>query len=549
MDDQSEPIRLPDDVLLLKLIKLRNEELEAINIECKTKLPKQSIQRLPRYMRRRAASNNPKRLPKVIQSRYLDGKRDKTSKVKELRRKQMKKHVNERKSKEQIARREVDANRTLLHIWFAKRFKLELIWSKSVPISNNTKNQRNLYKMAKSGVCFYYISSFLKVISVNYGDKQELIVNLIKGVVKKDVNTNCSIETTFHVLDGTTAIGYVSLIWDTNSNSVTIWMHRAATEFIVDLLTANGFEISDQDQLERFKLIGSDSRKTLSRIGFQDIDLEPLFTSSLGFVRVIKTTEKLSQDLESCSKPFCNNVIEAVLINTSTPTRTCVDLVVKKIAAKSVWNKLVTNRDHLVGGLRDLKMFYFHNSIPFFPFFGFYVTKVIDSTSKLTTWASSIYSEGQNYIVRDVVDLKTISNWDFSNFTGELLNYHSFVNVELLATGRGMPKQGDILCTPTENDIRKLEEDDPSEPKFSPVEENVNKVAANVQCSSRNVIGFVEFGEYCLESGRGKGLGLVRTNSLKDLSLLARTLTNQPLVLFRSRQCPTFRFASIKVLL
>lgn len=144
-----------ESVNLQSLIESRITEIISIENECKTKLPKQMFQRLPRFMRRRAACSDIGRVPKKYRSHVTKnfGSKTRAKLMRHRRKTQYKK--NKRILKRHSRRKVKDPTKSLLHKWFAKRFKMRTDPTCShMPLHNNTKNQRNLYRQTRSGCCF-----------------------------------------------------------------------------------------------------------------------------------------------------------------------------------------------------------------------------------------------------------------------------------------------------------------------------------------------------------------------------------------------------------
>ncbi|KAJ3395460.1 Ribonucleases P/MRP protein subunit pop1 [Lobulomyces angularis] len=106
------------------------------------------FQRIPRYMRRRAASHNVKRLPtklriKALHQMSLDSPR-----------KEVKKSSRRSKRRTAVIAEEFGLRQTNkiwldTHIWHAKRFKMCEKWGFALPITPNDKSDRSLYKANK----------------------------------------------------------------------------------------------------------------------------------------------------------------------------------------------------------------------------------------------------------------------------------------------------------------------------------------------------------------------------------------------------------------
>ncbi|CAG2180942.1 unnamed protein product, partial [Oppiella nova] len=66
LSGQQSTSTMSTEIYILKRIESHCLEMDSLNTECKTKAPKLMSQRLPRFMRRRASSHNPKRVPKSV---------------------------------------------------------------------------------------------------------------------------------------------------------------------------------------------------------------------------------------------------------------------------------------------------------------------------------------------------------------------------------------------------------------------------------------------------------------------------------------------------
>lgn len=141
------------DINLLNMIESRIMEIVQIEDECKKKLPKLYSQRLPRFMRRRAACHDIRRIPRRLRPSSASHLKPRKGLLKYRRKKRFQKH--KRILKRHTRHKYKDLNKCLMHKWFAKRFKMcqqsSLI---HVPLYNNTKNQRNLYRQTRYGCAF-----------------------------------------------------------------------------------------------------------------------------------------------------------------------------------------------------------------------------------------------------------------------------------------------------------------------------------------------------------------------------------------------------------
>lgn len=176
------------EINIHRLINSHIVEIHSLKRQCKTKACKQTLQRIPRHMRRRAASNNPKRMPKALQQQhggnsFNAGGNQQTSKKKKAAggagdqngpRKKKKKSKSEH-----VKRRNANPLRTPLHLWFAKRFKLHLSWGQLMPLKNNVKNQRTLYRCSKAGYSLFYLPFRCSYLLERSGERKEVALDYL----------------------------------------------------------------------------------------------------------------------------------------------------------------------------------------------------------------------------------------------------------------------------------------------------------------------------------------------------------------------------------
>lgn len=141
------------DINLLNMIESRIMEIVQIEDECKKKLPKLFSQRLPRFMRRRAACHDIKRMPRKLRPHIDSNLKPRKSLLKYRQKKRFRKH--KRILKRHARHKYRDLDKCLMHKWFAKRFKMSSQGPLNhVPLYNSTKNQRNLYRQTRFGCAF-----------------------------------------------------------------------------------------------------------------------------------------------------------------------------------------------------------------------------------------------------------------------------------------------------------------------------------------------------------------------------------------------------------
>lgn len=569
------------------MIEARGAEILSLNEQCKTKLPKLHSQRLPRFMRRRQASHNPKRLPKSVQ---LSGAR-KSEEIASSKKKNKKKYKNKNKVQKSIEKRIDKPDRTILHFWFAKRFKLKSIWGCQIPIHNCTKNQRNLYKRANNNSVFYYIP-FWSCLEFDYSssNKQNLVDLLSKFTNEQvgfsfgakifdqnDIQGNGVLFKPNHY--PYQVIGPVDFMWNSQLNKLWLWTHISVYDSLFDEITKfnNEPEIKiskKKNCLERFRVIGPLSLKTISKlIKFDLNDIQSISTpNSLTYIQQKDNSVELIQpeqsfvwtsngqddDDEQNSIIICNN-------NNRYNNKYCVDLITTTNSAKSTWYQLTENRNYLAGGYRDLKSLCLYTSSLMFPDVGFADSKANDSIYKKVEeiMKFNVQTSSSFYVMRNEQVINSLSNNFSASKIEEIFSSNpdaknSLVNVEMICLRRGHPQDLDYIFIPTADDItnfiQQLDCLHSTEESFhGPVESDKSSKNFTLQNSIREVIGLAEIGGYSLESACGKAIGVISLVGLLKLTKISESLSDHQRKgriygLIRSIKSPNYYLVYIKIL-
>lgn len=138
------------------------------------------FQKLPRHMRRRAASHNIKRLPQRLRQKALEQiNRDPIPagpKLKSSRRKKRRSGT--------IAQVFANRNSSKLwletHVWHAKRMKMCEKWGFKLALHPNEKNIRSIYRASKHE-CVLYDASYMSCIEITTADVESL-ANILKMI-------------------------------------------------------------------------------------------------------------------------------------------------------------------------------------------------------------------------------------------------------------------------------------------------------------------------------------------------------------------------------
>ena len=135
----------------IEFVQKRKADIFAIEkeiFESAKKLSKQPFQRLPRFLRRRAASHNTKRFPARFRNKYPEGKNEHGRKSLRLKR---------------------TSHQLETYSWHSKRCKMGNKFGKRIPLSNNEKTMKHCVKAANTS-CFIHDMSYWTILLAN-GDE------------------------------------------------------------------------------------------------------------------------------------------------------------------------------------------------------------------------------------------------------------------------------------------------------------------------------------------------------------------------------------------
>lgn len=371
--------RRKDDLNMLNMIESRIMEIIQIEDECKRKLPKLYNQRLPRFMRRRAACHDARRLPRKMRptTPTAYGSKSRKSLMRFRCRTRFQKH--KRILRKYTKSKYKEPNKCLLHKWFAKRFKMiDNGLLEHVPYHNNTKNQRNLYRQTRYACAYLSMAHLIPIqLTFNYPNDSWQFDNILEKLNQQ--LTTCIAGFTFcasAIKQGRYEVGvhlykpnkspreYVCLAFAQLGNSqyegdgkqtrLTLWLPRDKCQEIYSYLEKiskespaeifNLKKIHPRDWI-RLRLVGPDAREEslklaadpdLHKSAIADADLRltnPSFGISIG---------RYIEEKFACFT-YYNTYPNSV------------DIVLKKANGRMLWHKLIKNKAHLVGGYRDLE--------------------------------------------------------------------------------------------------------------------------------------------------------------------------------------------------
>ena len=131
---------------------------------------KLASQQVPRHMRRRAVSHNPRRLPRRLRPAH-NSQRDKSGGEKKVVAKRPSRRHRRRPSNllEEYNRRQGEGRDRWLetHIWHAKRFHMASLWGHKIPHFPNDKGWRACYRAA-TAKCLMWDFSYLRYPALGY---------------------------------------------------------------------------------------------------------------------------------------------------------------------------------------------------------------------------------------------------------------------------------------------------------------------------------------------------------------------------------------------
>lgn len=482
-------------------------EINYLKKESKTKKCKSAFQRLPRHMRRRAASNNPKRLPKSVQALIQNNE------------------VAKKKRKKRIFRRRNDPRWTILHIWFAKRFKLNLQWNIFVPIKNNVKNQRILYRSTKHGYTVFYLP-FIKSFLLEYSalsDDSYFLQFLSKFCSNEDIfklkNTpsdhSCTILLYEHNEYPFKLIGPCSFTKNKFS-SYYLTMHKIVGEILMKEFFKHSNKITLKELCcSHICLIGPKSLDRLNKKLSKQITFDKDFGNSSKCFNItqnitINFTNFLDQIIDSNLK---DRLI--MLKNYHLGTLQVTEITVPNKYLKKIWSEINVNMPHLVGGIQDLQVMTINTGLLFFPNIGF-----MDCIFNNNLAEKCPLDLANKYILRNASILNELSEFSLEKIEQlklkiETDNILIQVMVDYL---KGIPRNEDVLVLPKEDAF------------ILPFEKE-----QDFQCKineNKEPIGIIEYGCYSMLAAKCRAFGIITFKGLILLIKLNKTIRDQDGVKF-----------------
>ena len=337
---------------LLKMIESRIGEIVKIEGELKKKCPKLFQQRLPRFMRRRAASHQIKRIPKKYRPVNFSSKEP----TKLLRFRRKSRFIKHKRILKRHARHSYrDPNKSVLHKWFAKRFKISK--EDQVPLYNNTKNQRNLYRQTRYGCAYLSLAELicLRVMGEINTTTIERLNELTKSVSGFTFAARAleqdRYEVAVHIykhLDKTNSKCICPVLVSKHKNKyLNLWVpreHELEVQNLISGLNVPVERVKPRDET-RIRLVGPYAREEAAKLAeckkvhetaIEDVDKRLLRNLKFGLTIGRHLEEKHINFTYYQTHPFA------------------VDLVFKGKPGRMLWHTLIKNKAHLVGGKRDV---------------------------------------------------------------------------------------------------------------------------------------------------------------------------------------------------
>lgn len=471
-------------------------------------------------MRRRAASNNPKRLPKSLQANSgqtnSNGKKRKKSKSRN------------------VKTRNKDPRRTPLHLWFAKRFKFITKWNILIPYKNNCKNQRLLYRCGKNGYNVFYMP-FIKHLFLDYNSSKDALFVLLshfmsdhdlKSLINLSDTQHCTIFLHKYDQYPLQLIGPLQCTLFARQNSLMVSSHVSTVQSLVDSLAPHfgeSFGIRKNVPLSHIRLYGAKASQHLNRLFYPTKKFlgDKLPLNQLSFFQVQRKVK--TPDSECTAEP--EQFIEQVNAPSDTtkqqmpPTIIAfqrhfigklesIDLLVANSHLKAIWNRLTENMSHLVGGFRDLEVLALETRSTFFPSIGYFDADVNCENSL------PLFDAQAQFVVRNrsITESLSVSSLNWLTNIEQKDSATVYVTIEYV---RGKPTQNDLLYLPNTEVLQ----------SYLSGSRNVQDMQTAIAAGdgkAREPIGFVEFGSFSLEAARCRAIAVVALSSLQEMMTTQR---------------------------
>jgi hypothetical protein len=588
----------------------RMSELNVLSKELRPKAKRLSLLRLPRYMRRRAASHNPRRLPKRF--RYVGGRLNPnvTAHVTK-KRKRLKKHLGVARRRKSADHRNHQSARHLLHIWFRKRFQMKSVFGLHSAWQNNTKNFRLLCRQTQQQTIFFHLPHFVYARLTCWKTQASTLQDVMSRLFSSNASTFKRIArqeacVTLHddrnpnVLLGVVRLVQINCESSSDTIELLVSTSTLTSDIVFDRLKSVCIDNDIQftpftKQFQRFRMIGKKANLVLSNIMGKVIDKENEqrdegAKSRFEGVKFLNGRNRLFIWNANYLFDGPSETLRAVAIDLAFDSRRIVqsiDVIVPSNCAKRFWYALVHNRSHLVGGLRNSMYFALERKMSSFPFLGSCDCIAFEANRQRQTLLKeilrstvepedSLNESSAIAVLRHIPTLESLGNalGNLNNVVAPSTNSEErLVMCHLEMIKRGVLTENDLLYLPTQQDLIlafgnlasvKRKHCD-SDYEFEPTETSKlslldDHTRTGLMKRNRVAIGCVEYGEFCLRSGKGEASAIVLLSKLVQLIQVnaqalqhspeqqeARTSKPKLLVLTRQSNSNRYRFAELSV--
>ncbi|CAH1398627.1 unnamed protein product [Nezara viridula] len=307
-------VKIPQSVSIKPFIRARMDEIEALTQLIET--PSNNIllkQKFPKHMRRRAMSQNVKRIPKRLREHHIDMREKSGIREVPIKRPRRKYRRRPQNLLSDYNRRQKEFIWLETHIWHAKRFHMVEKWGYKLADFPNDKSYRACYR-ATTKHCLIQDISFYCCIELS-----GLLNDILEGM-EKHTSSECGL--TFcskYIQSGKTeghvtffksgrypygAIGEINYIWqpcsqisETDTLVLWLWCHPSYySEILEELIKSYGLDQNEENQ--NLDFMEEDDTKTV-----EDIKLEiknipfgkcPTYHSRINSVKMVLLKDTLN---------------------------------------------------------------------------------------------------------------------------------------------------------------------------------------------------------------------------------------------------------------
>lgn len=221
-----------------------------------------AFQSLPRHLRRRAASHDPRRVPKRLRTK-AQAEIDPNDPAVKLRRRRAKlrsRAAGARSGGQSVTdrwrQRQVDKAWLETHVWHAKRMKMETLWGHRIALTPTLKSHRPAFRAARRS-CIVHDASYYAILELR--GRRDDLVGVLSGIIGpgtgawtggKYESGGRSAQLTLYRYQAWPLglLGPAEIIWDAASNDETrrIWIrvHPAMFDDVHEAIAASASAVS-----------------------------------------------------------------------------------------------------------------------------------------------------------------------------------------------------------------------------------------------------------------------------------------------------------------